>query len=407
MRRRLIDTLGANRIVVALSFARLVDALGNSILFILIPLYVGTVTTVLPLPEPVLVGLLISFFGLVSAALQPFLGAWVDRVGKRKPFILVGLAMMGLATLAFVAANAYYQLFVIRVLQGFGVALTIPASLALMAAASERSTRGGSMGIYTTCRMIGIAAGPILGGFIFDRWGFAPAFYVAAGLIALGMLLVQLWVDEVEDAPPPPTAGAIRIFDRELHNPGILGTTFAVFVMAAAITMMATLERQFNERLAQTALAFGIAFSALMVSRLAFQGPFGWLSDRVGRKPLVVAGLVLLAPATALLGVAATTLQLTLYRVIQGVGSAAVAAPGYALAADLSREGSEARQMGAVTTGFFLGLALGPLLAGILAVPFFELPFLVGGAMCLAGAWVVWRWVPETLEGEEATVAAD
>lgn len=69
-----------------------------------------------------------------------------------------------MATLAFVAAGASYQLFLIRALQGLGVALPIPASMVLMAAASEKRSRGGTMGIHTTCRMIGIAVGPVLGG---------------------------------------------------------------------------------------------------------------------------------------------------------------------------------------------------------------------------------------------------
>lgn len=428
MLQRLAEAMGANRTVLALSFARLVDALGNSILFILIPLFVGTVTTALPLPEPVLVGILISFFGLVSAVFQPVVSAWIDRIGVRKPFIVGGLVLMGAGTLAFLVATRYFELFLIRTVQGIGVALTIPAALALMAAASEHGTRGGSMGVYTTFRMIGIAVGPVLGGFLYDHFGFDEAFVVSAALVGLGTVLVYLWVEDVpaageageataagegadggsgrdsgeRDEPSSAVAAAkkkLRLFDPELHHPGILGTTFAVFVMALTITMMATLERQFNERLEQTAFAFGIAFSALMVSRLAFQAPLGWLSDRVGRKPLVVAGLVILAPATALLGMAGTTLELTGWRLLQGVGSAAVAAPGYALAADLSTEGGEGRQMGAVTTGFFLGLAVGPFMAGVLVLPFFELPFVVGGALSLAGAWVVQRWVPETVDG--------
>ena len=44
-----------------------------------------------------------------------------------------------------------------------------------------------------------------------------------------------------------------------------------------------------------------------------------------------------------------------------------------------------------------MGFGLGPLIAGILAIYSFELPFLIGGLMALAGAWVVYRYVPETV----------
>lgn len=104
-----------------------------------------------------------------------------------------------------------------------------------------------------------------------------------------------------------------------------------------------------------------------------------------------------MAPATALLGYVGTTLELTGVRAFQGVASAAIAAPVFALAGDLSRLGGEGRQMSVITTGFFLGLAIGPMIAGTLAVYFFELPFWVGAIMSLFGAWIVYQFVPETI----------
>jgi DHA1 family multidrug resistance protein-like MFS transporter len=143
----------------------------------------------------------------------------------------------------------------------------------------------------------------------------------------------------------------------------------------------------------------------LMVSRLLFQIPLGRLSDYIGRKKVILAGLFLLVPATALLGEAQTTLQLVGLRLMQGLASAGIAAPAFALAADLASAGGEGRQMSVITMGFSMGLMLGPLVAGILAVVFFELPFLVGGALALIGAWVVYRYVPETVHRVNASDA--
>lgn len=253
------------------------------------------------------------------------------------------------------------------------------------------------MGIYTTGRMLGLAIGPLVGGVLYDHVGFEPSFYLAAGLLLLGALLVHLWVDEVPARIDHSDDNPFRIFDRDLLSPGIIGVALATFVMAVSFTMMATLEAEFIHRLRSTAFGFGVAFSALMATRLVLQVPLGWLSDRVGRKPLVIGGLVLMAPATALLGVAGSMAQLSAFRIFQGAASAAVAAPAFALAADLSSAGGEGRQMSMVTLGFGLGLATGPLLAGLLAMLSFELPFAVGGALSLVGAWIVFRWVPETV----------
>ena len=397
--RTLVKSIGVNRAVFALSVARMADAMGNSILFIIIPLYVAALPEIyFHLPLPVMVGLIISLYGFVNSAFQPLMGALSDRLGRRKTLIQAGLALVGTGTLAFIFARRFVDLLVLRTLQGVGVAITIPASLALMAFITEKETRGGSMGFYSTMRMLGFALGPPIGGFLKVRLGFNAAFYVGAGFSFLAMLLVQIWVHDVPAPKKATVPKKFQIIDPSLLNAGILSAALATFVMANGFSMVTTLENEFNARLDMTALGFGIAFSVLMVGRLAFQIPLGRLSDFIGRKPLVLVGLLLMAPATALLGEVNTIHQLMLARFFQGVASACIAAPAFAVVADLSQRGGEGRQMSVITMGFSLGLAAGPLLAGLLAVLFFELPFLVGGLMSLMAAWIVLRYMPETVQ---------
>ena len=253
------------------------------------------------------------------------------------------------------------------------------------------------MGVFTTFRMIGFSIGPLLGGWLHVRYGFDVVFWVGAGLVTLGVVAVQAWVDEPVKAPRSSPA-TFRLFDRSLYDAGLLGLGFATFVMASAVVMMSALENELNARLDQTAIGFGVAFSALTVTRVVFQVPLGRWSDSVGRRPLVIAGLVLLAPATAAIGFTTSTLQLTLVRLAQGLASAAIAAPAFALAGDLSKAGGEGRQMSVLTLGFALGIAVGPLLAGLLGVLGLALPFVIGGVLALVAAAVVVRWVPETVE---------
>ena len=181
-------------------------------------------------------------------------------------------------------------------------------------------------------------------------------------------------------------------------GPGVLGAALATFLMAASFSMVTTLENEFNARLHITAFGFGVAFSALMLGRLVSQVPLGRLSDHIGRKPLILAGLIATAPVTIALGLSATLGQLIALRVAQGIAAAAIAAPAFAVVGDLSKKGGEARQMSVVTTGFGLGIALGPMAAGVLALHSFELPFVVIGSLNLVGAWVVQRHLPETVE---------
>lgn len=400
---RFLKSIGVNRAVLALSIARMADAMGNSILFIIIPLYVAKLPEVFfHLPVPVQVGLLISLYGFINSFLQPVMGALADRFGRRKIFIQTGLALVGIGTFIFIFASRFGDLLILRTLQGVGVALTIPASMALMAAITEKKTRGGAMGFYSTLRMIGFAIGPLIGGFLKVHFGFNAAFYAGAGFSFLAITLVQLWV---HDVPVPENSGPrekFKIIDVSLLSPGIITAALSTFVMASGFSMVTTLENEFNARLSITALDFAVAFSVLMVGRLLFQVPLGRLSDFIGRKPLIFIGLLLMAPATALLGGVHDLLQFILIRLFQGIASACIAAPAFAIAADLSRVGGEGRQMGLITTGFGLGLATGPLLAGVLAIVFFELPFLTGGLMSLIAAWVVFRYMPETVKRKSA-----
>lgn len=402
MTAKSLEKIGINKAVLALSVARMADAMGNSILFILIPLYIAKLPELyFHLPLPVLVGVLISIYGIISALVQPIMGAVADRIGKYKLLIQVGLALIGVATLAFTLAQHFIDLLVLRSIQGVAVAITIPASMALMALITKKENRGGAMGFYSTFRMAGFVAGPLLGGYVKVHYGFNAAFYLGAFFVFIAMVLVQLWVKDVKRPDELKVKRKFKIMEKSLLTPGIVSAGLATFLMASAFSIVSALENEFNSKLGINAFGFGFAFSALMISRLLFQVPLGRYSDFVGRKPLIIAGLILMGPATFFLGEVTTLSQFVIVRLIQGLAAAAIAAPAFAVAADLSKTGGEGRQMSLITMGFGLGIAAGPLLAGFLSIIFFELPFVVIGLLSCAGAWVVYRYMPETVTGEK------
>jgi MFS family permease len=99
-----------------------------------------------------------------------------------------------------------------------------------------------------------------------------------------------------------------------------------------------------------------------------------------------------------MIGYVMTTMQLISVRIIQGIASAGIAAPAFALAADIAKKGNEAQQLAIVTMGFGLGIAVGPLIAGFLVSSFFALPFIIGGFLAAVGSVVVWWFVPESVK---------
>ena len=389
--------MGGNRVVFALSLARMADGVANSVLFIVIPLYVLKVRAeILHMPATTLIGILISIYGFSNAATQPLVAILSDRMGQYKYFIQAGLLVLVVSTFSFVFAGRYLDLIVLRVAQGVGLALEIPPTMAILTIVSRRENRGGAMGFYITARMLGLGTGPLLGGLLYDRFGFDAAFYAGTGILILAMLVVQFGVRSV----PQPEAEPRQVEKSPLLHPGIVSAAFASLLMASAFTLVTTLENQYESRLHINAFLFGVAFSALMFSRLLFQLPFGRLSDRIGRKPLLVWGLFLLAPTTALLGDVRTLWEFVLMRFLQGVASAGIVVSALAYAGDLAESqgsGRQGRQTSIVTTGFGLGIAIGPLLAGFLATVFFQLPFWVNGAMCLLGAVAAFVFMSETV----------
>ncbi|MGH8583919.1 MAG: MFS transporter [Gammaproteobacteria bacterium] len=120
-----------------------------------------------------------------------------------------------------------------------------------------------------------------------------------------------------------------------------------------------------------TPFLIGLALGAYGLTQALFQIPFGMLSDRFGRKPVIIAGLLLFAAGGAVAALSGHVLGVILGRALQGTG--AIAAAVMALAADLTREAQRAKAMAliGVTIGFaFLSaFVAGPALDAVIGLP--------------------------------------
>ncbi len=146
---------------------------------------------------------------------------------------------------------------------------------------------------------------------------------------------------------------------------------------------------------AASGLQIGLVFASFSISRALLGPTIGRLSDRIGRKPLILAGLAIYAAVSVLYAAAGTLWQLGIFRFIQGIASVMVTPIAQAYVGDLTPRGSEGRTLNAFYASQFIGLAIGPLLGGGIGAAWsYEASFFVMGGLSVASLILVAVTVP-------------
>lgn len=142
------------------------------------------------------------------------------------------------------------------------------------------------------------------------------------------------------------------------------------------------------------ALSFGVSYgvacmviSIFGVARLCMDAPAGNIADKLGRKPLIVSGMVVLFVSSLIAAFAQDIMQLLLARFVQGIGSALYTTTAMTLVADIAPPEKRGSYLGYYQGSFFLGAAAGPALGGFIAeFAGFRAPFFFLGILSALGA---------------------
>ncbi len=436
--------LGTDSRVLTLGMARMADALGNSFLIIVLPLYiasgqvsldglVGIEVAGFVVREETLIGLVLSLFGLLNSFGQPVTGRISDRSGRRRVFVLVGLVIFAVGSAIYPFVGSYWAVLGARALQGIGAAFTVPATVALVNdyAVSDRE-RGGNFGVFNTFRLIGFGFGPIIAGVVITGgvggqevvtyalpgWfgplagtalsGFVAAFAVAVLGAAVSFVLVVVFIADPPDLADQASKDlSIAVLDRDgrgFDPVFVLGV--GTFFMATTIALFATLEAPVRARLDESTFLFSVQFAAVVIANVVFQVPIGRASDRVGRRPFILAGFAILVPSVFAQGVVTSPLAMLAARFVQGVAVACVFAPALALAGDLAGDRGSGTTLSVLTMAFGLGVALGPLASGVLFnVGGFAAPFTFGAVLAVFALVLTYSQVEDTLETPDPEAA--
>jgi MFS family permease len=328
-------------------------------------------------------GLLVGAYaaGALLGALPGGIAA--ARWGPRRA-LLIGLVLMGVASLGFGFAGGALSLGIARLAQGLGGSLAWAGALTWLIAATPSSRRGEMLGTAIGSAIFGALLGPAVGA-LAHRVGPRPTFI---GLAALSVVLVAWAVRTPPAEAEPPRRGAIL---RAVREPQVLGALWLMTIPALVFGIVGVLVPLELDRAGWTPAAIAVAFIVSAAIEMVIAPLIGRVSDRRGRLlPLRVAlaGAVLVTIAFALADRPALLVPVL---VASGITFGAFWAPAMAFLADgAERMGlAQGLAFGLMNAAWGGGNALGPPLGGALADAAGDaLPYGLAAALC-AGTLLV------------------
>lgn len=338
----------------------------------------GVVSPILPLfardfgVGAAVVGLTFTAFGLARLVLNIPAGIWADRRGRR--FLLVGGPLLtSIGMIGSGLAPSIWILLAWRVVAGAGSALYMTGAQIYLIDIAESHQRGRYIATNQGALLVGVSAGPAIGGLLADGFGLRAPFLVVGGAAVGTAVYGWFRLPETRDraaAEAAAEADPIAPADRRafFRSPSFL----AVGLIAAAIfsirgSRQTLVPLYASEEFALGPSRIGLLFTGLGLVGLVLIGPAGVAADRFGRKPLIVpTGYI------AAIGVVASAFAPTLELFVAGLLFSAIGtgisgpAPA-AFVADIVPEQLRGAAMGVYRTYGDLGIVLSPPLSGALA----------------------------------------
>lgn len=229
----------------------------------------------------------VNAFMLPLSALVLVGGALADSTGRKRIF-MIGLLLFTLASVGCALAPTLGWLIAARVAQGFGAALLTPASLAILGADFEGEARAKAIGTWAAASAVAVGAGPIVGGWLVDAFGWRWVFALIVPPAAAAMILAA--------------AGVKGGRDPEAPSPDWVGGALASAGLGLLI---------WGLTLATSGGDYGPAYA---IGGLVFGALFLWWEQRLGDGAMVPLALFGTARFTAL-----TVLTFLLYAALSGV----------------------------------------------------------------------------------------
>jgi MFS family permease len=337
-------------------------------------------------------GIVVAISTTTGLITTPLIGTLSDRYGRRR-LLLFGTAMFAFVPFIYLFVHTPAQLLLVRVIHGFATATYGPVVAALVADLFPRR-RAEHMGWYRSARTASYLLGPLLGGLVLFYADFHLAWVSVAALGLLAFLPAMTLPQARQPASDAQERSGTREFIRQhllqaFRNPVLL----ALGAVEAALYLGLRANKAFLPLYAVSVginpAQVGVIFGVQVAATLLAQPLGGYLAERLGRKPVIFVGLLLVGGGLPLMVMVRNFPVLALLGVALGLGEAAVMPAVITLGTELSAEGNYGSTLGMLDAMDNVGKALGPIVAGLLLGVFdYATSFVVIAGMLVAVAVV-------------------
>lgn len=361
-------------------------------------------------------GWLVSAYAWVLAAAALVMGPISDRIGRRR-VLLAGSGALAVALGLHAFADSFGLLVGMRVLAGVGGGMLSGAAVSFVGDFVPYERRGWATGWVMSGVPAGLILGIPLGRMLAVVLGYKAPFVAFAVPMALAFAFVALLVPQpdVARAARPTVRGALAQYGAFLGRSGPAAATVIYFLMFLSLGLLVVYLPQWLTERFPLALTYGgrpLTVAGLpldFIATLFFAGGLasvavgpraGALSDRIGRRPLILASCLGLAVVTGAITFAVVDrwAAYALYVAIMGLFALRMT-PLQALLTALVPDTERGAFLAMTIAVGQIGTGLGATLGGVLyAGPGYRASTLVASALMLVIAWIVWRWLPEPTE---------
>jgi MFS family permease len=356
--------------------ARFSYALARNPVLPLFALYLGA--------GPEAIGLAVGISTVTGILFKMPSGALSDVIGRRKT-LLMGLIVFGVMPFTYLLITNYTLLIIIRFLHGLATAIYGPVAMAVVADIAG-ARKGEWLSWFSSVTILGTLAGAPVGGFLLTYvtdangptlYDFHLVFLLSGVAGAAALILGLIALRGKETVTPHPGAFRERLgrffsgIKEVVSDWRVVITSnmeglqnLTVGALEAFLPVYAVKVAGLNEF--QAGLLWGVQVLTTILSKPIM----GRMSDRWGRKPIIVLGMVLCAGSFAVIPLLKSFSLLLVTSLIFGLGEAFVTSSAAALVADVCQEKHFGTAMGTFGTIFDVGHASGPILAGLLIARF-------------------------------------